>query len=355
MATDYSKVHGRLRDFLDHYGKKVAEDPNRTAPSEEDLKEGKSQTTEVNKGDGTKQGPAGTEMAAEVKANSVAGTGNSVEDGVKNTGAPEYRENAKATETSPVAESPSPEDDLEKMKNIDPAIKKAYAQQFVLENSVMNVIDRYFSDKTASQEQPKSEEGQEFSEADVKQAADIISTAEAYKRAHIEGLCKSLNITAKVANDILNQVADENPAAILPPEAMTDADAEAIMAEAAAADAAGVEGGAPGVEEGAPEGEVPVEEGGETDDAALTEQIAAELEPVIAQLTEEGFSEEEIASAILEEGGITEEDIVAMATDELVNQGYTPEESTELIQALGELQQQGATPEELAEVLGQSV
>ena len=27
MATDYSKVHGRLRDFLDHYGKKVAEDP----------------------------------------------------------------------------------------------------------------------------------------------------------------------------------------------------------------------------------------------------------------------------------------------------------------------------------------
>ena len=44
---------------------------------------------------------------------------------------------------------------------------------------------------------------------------------------------------------------------------------------------------------------------------------------------------------------VSPEDI-AMATKN-VNQGYTPEESTELIQALGELQQ-GATPEELRSV-----
>lgn len=361
MATNYKEVHSKLRNFLDQY-KKIAEDPNRTAPTEEDLKEGQSQTTEVNKGDGTKQGPAGKEMAAEVKNNSV-GTGNSVEDGKTNTGKSPDDGN-KATNTSPATTSTSPDEDIDKMKNVDPSIKKAYAQQYLLENSVMDVIDRYFTNKTASQQQPVKED------LEVKEAADIIRTAEAYKLAHIQGLSKALGISPKLANDILNQVADENPAAVFPPEALSDADAEALLAEAAAADAGAVAPDA--VPAGAP-APVPAEddeenddeendeegdEGGEgaegEDEAAMTQAIAAELEPVIQQLADEGFSEEEIASAILEEGGVTEEDIVDMAVGELANQGYNEDEAVQIIESLGQLQQGGATPEELAQVLNQT-
>lgn len=353
MATNYKDVHSKLRNFLDQY-KKIAEDPSRTAPTEEELKEGKSQTTEVNKGDGTKQGPAGQEMAAEIKANSV-GTGNSVEDGKTNTGKSPDDGNM-ATNTSPVSTSPSPDADIDQMQNVDPALKKAYAQQYVLENSVMDVIDRYFNSKTASQQQQTKED------LEIKEAADIVRTAEAYKLAHIRGLSKALGISPKLANDILNQVADENPAAVLPPEAMSDADAEAVLAEAAAADAGAAVpeqalAGA-GSAEGEGEGGAESDEGGEggegEDEGAMTQQIAAELEPVIKQLGEEGFSEEEIASAILEEGGVTEDDIVEMAVGELANQGYTEDEAVQIIESLGQMQQGGATPEELAQVLNQT-
>ena len=340
MATNYKEVHSKLRNFLDQY-KKIAEDPNRTAPTEEDLKEGQPQTTEVNKGDGTKQGPAGKEMAAEVKNNSV-GTGNSVEDGKTNTGKSPDDGN-EATNTSPATTSTSPDEDIDKMKNVDPSIKKAYAQQYLLENSVMDVIDRYFTNKTASQQQAVKED------LEVKEAADIIRTAEAYKLAHIQGLSNALGISPKLANDILNQVADENPAAVFPPEALSDADAEALLAEAAAADAGAVD------PVSAEDGEESAEEGDDgEDEAAMTQAIAAELEPVIQQLADEGFSEEEIASAILEEGGVTEEDIVDMAVGELANQGYTEDEAVQIIESLGQLQQGGATPEELAQVLNQT-
>lgn len=346
MATNYKEVHSKLRNFLDQY-KKIAEDPNRTAPTEEDLKEGQPQTTEVNKGDGTKQGPAGKEMAAEVKNNSV-GTGNSVEDGKTNTGKSPDDGN-EATNTSPATTSTSPDEDIDKMKNVDPSIKKAYAQQYLLENSVMDVIDRYFTNKTASQQQAVKED------LEVKEAADIVRTAEAYKLAHIQGLSEALGISSKLANDILNQVADENPAAVFPSEALSDADAEALLAEAAAADAGAADSvPAEDYEENYEEGD----EGGEgadgEDDAAMTQAIAAELEPVIQQLADEGFSEEEIASAILEEGGVTEEDIVDMAVGELANQGYNEDEAVQIIESLGQLQQGGATPEELAQVLNQT-
>lgn len=344
MATsiNYTRVHENLRNFLDSY-KKVAEDPNRGTVTPEDLKEGEPATTEVSKGDGTNQGPAGTEMANEVKTNSVT-NGTSVENGVKNTGTAEQPVNA-ANNKAPSTTTESPEDDIDKMKNVDPAIKKAYAQQLVLENSVMDVIDRHFRAKTASTAKAAPVQNG-FSAQDIKEASEIIRVAEAHKRAHIAGLSRTVGCSAKVASDILNAVADENPAAVLPADAMSDADAEAILAEAAAADAegAGMEGA--GMEEG-----IPAEDGEDVDEVARAEEIAAELEPVIEQLASEGFSEEEIASAIMEEGGITEEDVVAMAMDELAKQGFSEEESVELIQALGEMQEQGATPEELAEVL----
>lgn len=344
MATsiNYTRVHENLRNFLDSY-KKIAEDPNRGTVTPEDLKEGESATTEVSKGDGTNQGPAGTEMANEVKTNSVT-NGTSVENGVKNTGTAEQPVNA-ANNKAPYTTTESPEDDIDKMKNVDPAIKKAYAQQLVLENSVMDVIDRHFRAKTASTAKATPAQNG-FSAQDIKEASEIIRVAEAHKRAHIAGLSRTVGCSAKVASDILNAVADENPAAVLPADAMSDADAEAILAEAAAADAegAGMEGAS--MEEG-----IPAEDGEDVDEVARAEEIAAELEPVIEQLASEGFSEEEIASAIMEEGGITEEDVVDMAMDELAKQGFSEGESVELIQALGEMQEQGATPEELAEVL----
>ena len=349
-STNYNRVHENLRNFLDSY-KKVAEDPNRGTVTPEDLKEGEPATTEVSKGDGTNQGPAGTAMANEVKTNSVT-NGTSVENGVKNTGTAEQPVNA-ANNTSPSTTTESPEDDIDKMKNVDPAIKKAYAQQLVLENSVMDVIDRHFRAKTASTAKAAPAQNG-FSDRDIKEASEIIRVAEAHKRAHIAGLSRTVGCSAKVASDILNAVADENPAAVLPADAMSDADAEAILAEAAAADAegAGMEEGAPPIEEGAGMEEgIPAEGGEDFDEVARAEEIAAELEPIIEQLASEGFSEEEIASSIMEEGGITEEDVVAMAMDELANQGFSEEESTELIQALGEMQEQGATPDELAEVL----
>lgn len=316
MATNYKEVHGKLRDFLDQY-QKIAEDPERKAVSEEEM------TDNDNVERNPKQGEAGKEMAEEIKNNDVR-TGNSVEDGKKNTGnAPAPEDEDGHPKDKPKFVETTPEEALSTMKNVDPALKKAYAQQYVLENSVMDVIDRYFTQKTAATAE----------DLETEEAANIIAAAEAYKTAHVKGLSEAYGINPKVANDILNQVADENPGAILPAEALSDEDAEAILAEAAALDAEEAGAVAP-------------------DEAVATEDIAAALEPIVGQMIEEGYSEDEIAAAILEEADITEEDIVEMAISELGNQGYTEEEAGDILEALGQLQEDGASPEELAELLG---
>lgn len=343
MATDFHRTKSALTDFLATF-QKLAEDPNREGVEPDDVKEGKPQTDEKDLGDGTAaQGAAGKETSAEIKANS-APSGTSVEGEHTNAGeASAYVKDPKANNTSPTTTAESPEEDIDKMDSIDPSIKKACAQQLVLESRIMDILDRQFNAmaaKTASA--ARAPVAKTAAEAEVQEAAAIIAAAQAYKVAHVKGLSEAIGCTAKVANDILNQVADEDPTAVLPEDTLSDADAEAILAEAAAADAAQAEG-APA--EGAPEIT-------DEDEAALAEQISAELQPVIEEMQAEGYSDQEIVSAILEEGGISEDEVVDLAIGKLEEQGFTPEESAELIQSLGELQQQGATPEELAAVLG---
>jgi hypothetical protein len=327
MATDFHRTKSALTDFLATF-QKLAEDPNREGVEPDDVKEGKPQTDEKDLGDGTAaQGAAGKETSAEIKANS-APSGTSVEGEHTNAGeASAYVKDPKANNTSPTTTAESPAEDIDKMDSIDPSIKKACAQQIILESRIMDILDRQFNEMAAKT----------AAEAEVQEAAAIIAAAQAYKAAHVKGLSEAIGCTAKVANDILNQVADEDPTAVLPEDTLSDADAEAILAEAAAADAAQAEG---------------AQEFTDEDEAALAEQISAELQPIIEEMQAEGYSDQEIVSAILEEGGISEEEVVDLAIGKLVEQGFTPEESAELIQSLGELQQQGATPEELAAVLG---
>lgn len=338
MATDFHRTKSALTDFLATF-QKLAEDPNREGVEPDDVKDGKPQTDEKDLGDGTAaQGAAGKETSAEIKANS-APAGTSVEGERTNAGeASAYVKDPKANNTSPTTTAESPEEDIDKMDSIDPSIKKACAQQIILESRIMDILDRQFNDmaaKTASA--ARAPVAKTAAEAEVQEAAAIIAAAQAYKAAHIKGLSEAIGCTAKVANDILNQVADEDPTAVLPEDTLSDADAEAILAEAAAADAAQAEG---------------AQEITDEDEAALAEQISAELQPVIEEMQAEGYSDQEIISAILEEGGISEDEVVDLAIGKLEEQGFTPEESAELIQSLGELQQQGATPEELAAVLG---
>lgn len=340
MATDFHRTKSALTDFLATF-QKLAEDPNREGVQPDDVKDGKPQTDEKDLGDGTAaQGAAGKETSAEIKANS-APAGTSVEGERTNAGeASAYVKDPKANNTSPTTTAESPEEDIDKMDSIDPSIKKACAQQIILESRIMDILDRQFNDmaaKTASA--ARAPVAKTAAEAEVQEAAAIIAAAQAYKAAHVKGLSEAIGCTAKVANDILNQVADEDPTAVLPEDTLSDADAEAILAEAAAADADAAQA------EGAPEIT-------DEDEAALAEQISAELQPVIEEMQAEGYSDQEIVSAILEEGGISEDEVVDLAIGKLEEQGFTPEESAELIQSLGELQQQGATPEELAAVLG---
>lgn len=337
MATDFHRTKSALTDFLATF-QKLAEDPNREGVEPDDVKEGKPQTDEKDLGDGTAaQGAAGKETSAEIKANS-APSGTSVEGEHTNAGeASAYVKDPKANNTSPTTTAESPAEDIDKMDSIDPSIKKACAQQIILESRIMDILDRQFNEmaaKTASA--ARAPVAKTAAEAEVQEAAAIIAAAQAYKAAHVKGLSEAIGCTAKVANDILNQVADEDPTAVLPEDTLSDADAEAILAEAAAADAAQAEG---------------AQEFTDEDEAALAEQISAELQPIIEEMQAEGYSDQEIVSAILEEGGISEEEVVDLAIGKLVEQGFTPEESAELIQSLGELQQQGATPEELAAVL----
>lgn len=346
-TTDYHKTKASLQDFLAKY-QKMAEDPNREALEPEDVKEGKPQTTEVDKGDGgtAVQGEAGKETAAETKKSVPEGTG--VEDGPVNSGPNPDMEQAKATGTSPVTTTASPDEDIEAMKNVDPAVKKAFAQQIILESRIMDILDRQFNElaaKNANQQAEKEVEEKTAEKVVSKEAAEaqlaarIIESAEQHKMAHVKGLMDATGCTAKEANDILNAVADEDPSAILPAETLSDEDAEAILAEAAELDAAEA-----------------AEAAGEAGEAAVSEDVQAEeleaaLAPVIAELQEAGYGDQDILQAILEEGGITEEDLVDAAVEQLVSEGLTEEESMQVIEELAELQANGATPEDLAAIL----
>ena len=263
-----------LADFLDHiYEPKEAEDPNRPATTPDDMKEGKPATTEVSKGDGTDQGAAGTEMTAEV--NKTAPNGSSVATAPENSG----DSTAVGIDAPPaVTTSESPADDIDKMDNVDPRVKEAaqYHASFIrLGNRVIDFIDNQWNQTAAKNASDKAE-----LEEVAKRAAEM-------KAMHTAFLVQEFGMTPKQANDALNAIADQDPAAILPPEAINPEEAEGIIAEAAGEDAAAAGGDA-----------VPAEDG--TDP-----ELEAEIDQFIEAARSEGLSDEEIADAL--EAAVTEE------------------------------------------------
>lgn len=327
--TDYEKSRAALQDFLSTYGK-LAEDPNREGLTPDDIKEGKPQTEEVNKGDGSAQGAAGKETAADIKANVPAGT--SVEGDRVNSGS--SVDGPKVTGTYDVSNSSAPDEDLSKMDSVDANVKKAYAQNYLLGNRLMDVIDRQFEAANAYAYSKQA------SDEDAQLAYAIKCAAEAQKEQHVAQVMQLLGCSAKVANDLLNQVAEEDPEAVMPAESMDEADADAILAQAAQEDADAAQD----------EADVEAEEGdGEVDEEALAEEIQG----VMDQLQEEGYDENEIAQAILEDAGVTEDDVAEMIAEHLEDQGLDPEQSAQLIEELQGLQEEGVTPDDLADALSQ--
>ena len=318
--TDYEKSRAALQDFLNTYGK-LAEDPNRAGLVPEDIKEGKPQTEEVNEGDGSKQGAAGKETAADIKANVPAGT--SVEGNRVNAG--DSTSGPKVVGEYSVETAENPEEDIEKMESVDASVKKAYAQNIRLGNRLMDVIDREFEKANYMAQKHASEEEQLVYA--IKQAA------EAQKEMHVAQVMELLGCSAKVANELLNQVAEEDPEAVMPAETMDEAEADAILADAAQEDA---------------EEAMDYEEADEDIDQ---EALAAELENTIAELEQEGYDQNEIAGAILESAGVTEDDVAEFIAETLTNEGLSPEESAALIEELQALQEEGVSPEELQAAL----
>lgn len=405
--TPYEENLNWAMKFMEAYGTdpKLAEDPNRPALTPDDMKEGKPQTDEVDKGEGgtSEQGAPGKETAADVKKMTPEGT--SVEGDRTNTG-----DSAEGIIKDPptVSVSEEPKDDIDKMDNVDPAFKKAYASYIKLTNSVVGLIDQTFNemaDKNASEEAAQMKEIQE--------------TAAFMKAQHIDYLTKEFGMTPKQANDVLNQVADADPAAVMPPEAISEDEANQIIADAAAEDVGGMEGGEGGDDvdaeiqefvsamqaegysddeiaealeqaaeiadsEGAPEvgGDAAAEaaaveapaavdpaEKAASDPTEAAPEAAPEVAPesgngdmgavqdeltqIVGQLEQEGYSQEEIAQAIMEQLNISPDEIVDTVMQDLQSKGFTEEEAGELLANLGELEQQGITPEQFAQVLEQ--
>lgn len=332
--TDYNKTRSALADFLSEYGK-LAEDPNRAGVTPDELKEGKPQTEEVNKGDGMDQGAPGTEMQKEIKENSVP-EGTSVEGDRKNDGVSNGGPKVEGSYNVTVSESPA--DDISKMENVDPAIKKAMAQNILLGNRILQVIDQEF-------ERANIQASKTASENNMIQG--IISAAEQMKESHVRQVMEAFGCDSKTANDLMDTVAMSDPTAVLPPETMSDEDAEAILNEAGA-DAALADEAAAAADADAEAADEEAVEGEEVPDAAAIEE---ELAGVVDQLSQEGYSEDEIATAIMEEMGITQDDVVGLVMDEFKNQGLSDEEAAQVVEELAALQEQGVTPEQLAAAL----
>lgn len=398
-----------LENFLDEFGimPKKAEDPSRPALTPDDVKEGKPQTDEVDKGNGgaQEQGELGKEMANEVKQ--VAGEGGSVENAPENSGDSTA---VGIKDPAPYTESPSPDEDINKMDNVAPEVKEAnlWNASFIrLSNAVVDQIDQIFEENAAKN-----------ASEDAADKAALIKRAQEMKALHVDFLMKNYGVSAKQASDILNDVADNDPAAILPPEAIAPEEADAIIADAAAEDAGATpEEAAPGGEEDidaqidafiqeaqaqglsddeiadaleqavqevsadeggaeapADAGAAPVDEGepkvaedptvapsGEPTDGGIdqapaapegdVEAVQSQMEDIVNQLQADGYSQQEIAEAMMEEMGITPDEAVDMVIQDLTNKGFSPDEAQELLANLGELEQQGVTPEQFAQAI----
>lgn len=367
--VNYMTTRQALDNFFSSFNAdpKVAEDPNRPGLTPQDMTEGKHQTDETDKGDGgtTEQGALGKEMANEIKK--VAPEGGSVEN------APENRGDSTATgihDPAPYTVSPSPADDIDKMDNVDPNVKQAaaeYAHFFRLGNSVVDLIDQWFDQNAAKN----------ASDMAAKEAADvreIQKRAYEMKCAHINFLCQQTGCSPKQASDLLNKLADENPTAILPPEALSDEEIQTTLEDAANADAAAA---------AAEDGGAPVT----TDDAGVDPEMEAEVDAVVQELQNQGFSDDEIADALeqaLAEGGtgaeapaeepkVAEDPTAAPVAADPAGADATPAEApeaapeaapegadlqavqAELEQVADQLQQEGYSQEEIADAIMQEM
>lgn len=326
--TDYEKSRATLQDFLNTYGK-CAEDPNREGLVPEDMKEGKPQTEEVSD---VQQGAAGKETAADIKENVPAGT--SVEGSRVNSG--DSTSGPKVEGEYKVETAQAPDEDIKIMDSVDVNVKKAAAQNILLGSRLMDIIDREFERADALSSKQASEEEQLM--LAIKQAA------EAQKEQHVAQVMAMLGCSAKVANELLNQVAEEDPAAVMPAESMDEEEADAILAQAAQDDV-------DAAEEDYEDDAMDYEDEPMEDEDIDVETLGEEIQGVIDQLTAEGYDEGEIAQAILEDAGVTEDDIAEMIAENLDEQGLSAEESAGLIKELEDLQAQGVTPEDLSDAL----
>lgn len=306
--NDYTKMKATLEKYLTEFKKEAeATDPNETKADEVGS-----------------QGEAGKAMTKEIQDNLPAGT---AVGGVNSTAGTSDGEPKVVNPVTPQT-SEDPGDD---MALLDANTKKAHAAQIRFEAGLINMIDQLFeaeAAKTAAEQAAKTASA-------PRTTSSVEEAARAWRVNHVEQVMKAFGLDAKRANEIVDALAETDPAAVLPPEALTDGDADAILAAAAEADAQAALGEGDGAD------------GGEEDEAAAVEAIAEAL----GELQESGLSQDEAIAAILEEVGATPEDLAEIVVENLHEQGLGDEEITNLAATVEGLQAEGATPEEIMAAL----
>lgn len=307
--NDIKGMKNTLDRFLAVYRKEAEEEKGLNAdlaPNEENVDEVAS------------QGAAGKAMTAEVKKSVPPGT----EVGGAVTSAGDVTGDKVVNPETP-ATTEAPDEDMETLEMNNPALKKACAAQIRFEAAVMDMIDKLFEQEASK------------TAAEKHTTTSPEEAAKAWHQAHVTQLVNAFGVTPKIANEMLAELAETDPEAVLPPEALSEGDADAILAAAAEEDALAA----------APEGE-PEAPAGDED----AEAIAA-LTEAIESLEAEGFSQEEIVGTLMEETGVTPEDMMETVVEDLRSQGLSDEDIAGIAETVDQLSAEGVTPEELAEAL----
>lgn len=309
--NDIKGMKNTLDRFLAVYRKEAEEEKGLNA----DLAPNEENADEV-----ASQGAAGKEMTAEAKKGVPAGT----EAGGTATSAGDVTGDKVVNPENPET-TEAPDEDMDTLEKNNPALKKACAAQIRFEAAVMDMIDKLFeqeASKTASEQRTTTSPEE---------------AARAWHQAHVAQLVNAFGVTPKIANEMLAELAETDPEAVLPPEALSEGDADAILAAAAEEDALAA---AP---EAAGEPEAPA--GNEDEEAVMA------LTEAIESLQAEGFSQEEIVGTLMEEAGVTPEDMMETVVEDLREQGLSDEDIVSVAETVDQLSAEGVTPDELAEAL----
>lgn len=307
--NDVKSMKNTLDRFLAVYRKEAEEGLNKNlAPNEEN--------TDETSG----QGEAGKAMSTDVKEAIPAGT----DVGGATTSAGDVTGDKIVNPESPT-KTESPDEDMAVLEQNNPALKKACAAQLRFEAAVMNMIDNLFEQEAAK------------TASAPMTTLSVEEAAKAWHDAHVDQLVNAFGVSPKIANEMLEEIAETDPAALLPPEALSEGDADAILAAAAEADAAEA-------------GEAEVDDQDSTETGADEEAVAS-LTEAIEELEAEGFSQDEIVGTLMEDAGITPEDLMETVVEDLREQGLSDEEIADVAETVDQLQAEGFTPEDLAEAL----